>query len=481
MAKPKPLAKLPRSQRDKRIAELVKNPGTRASIPTNLLPAKYRRMREQNTRLAQPIVDGSSITNRALGREANAAVSTRYGQAESEINQEIATRQKREGEVASYYDAYLKQLKDHQANAAAAQQQAQAQIAGLANIQGPAAGAPQDTGNQATAANAQAIREALLGAMKGALVEGGRAASSYADTLSTVVGPGQKLQAQVKAGENTQAARKTLTDLGREKGSYREQFIAQARDDETKNILSRQALDLDTTKADEDAAAGRATRREQRRSNRAKETNTANANKQASADRKATGYGAGRPGQNSFGYTYDEWNALTPAQRSKARAGKPKEGEKKSAQQRYDEQFYKKYGVKPASADAVRDGRDSIDAAGSFIGQVINSDDTDIKKYNLPQLVKSDPKQARRIIGELLLGNDVKGRWATVALDQYFLDGRISAGTASRLHQDGFSVKQLGLSTARAKTPKPTTKPPKSRSGTDPFGTDLGRLPGAAG
>lgn len=473
--KPTPLTKLPRAERDKRIAELVKKPGTRASIPTNLLPANYRRQREENLRLRQPIVPGSTITNRDAGREANAAVGVRYGQPESEINQEIAARTKREGEISSYYDSYLKELQAHQANTTAVNQQALQQIGGLANIQGPTQAAPQDASNQQAGANAQAVREALLGAMKGSMVEGGRAATTYADTLARVVGPGQKLGAQIKAGENTQTARQALVDLGREKGSYRDQFLAQARADETKNVLSRQALGLDAAKADADAAAGRATRRESRRHNKASENNTRTSQEQAAADRNATGYGAGRPGQNSFGYTYDEWNALTPAQRDKARAGKPKDDQIVDPQKAYEQEFYKKYGVKPVSTEAVNSASDTIQSTKSLVDQIRGSDGS-LTRKQIGDLLLSGQKGGK----DALEIPKTKGIWATVALDLAFLDGRISAGTANRLHKQGYSVKSLGLSTAKPKLPPANNgKPAKPRSGANPVGTDLGQFPGS--
>ena len=41
------------------------------------------------------------------------------------------------------------------------------------------------------------------------------------------------------------------------------------------------------------------------------------------------------------------------------------------------------------------------------------------------------------------------GLWLTVALDQYFLNGGISNGTADKLHKAGYSVKSLGLKPGR--------------------------------
>lgn len=448
------LAKLPPAERAKRIAALVGNPSTRANVPTKLLPQKYQAQRAMNTRLRQPIVPGSTITGRDLGRQANAAVSEKYGPTETTTNAQLAAAKQHETDNTTWYDQYLKDLQAHRDNVAGYQQTAASQIAGLNNVQGPADEAPQDAGNQSDASKAQAIRQALLGSMQGQLAARGANATTYADTLANVVGPGQKIGASQKASEATDAVRTALTALAGQKGAYRTDFEAQARSDESKNVLAGQALNLDQTKAADTAKAGRATRRETRAHDTATETAAA-----------AKGYGPGKVGMNKYGFTYDEWTGLPPAKQDQARAGKPKVTKPVDPATAESQAFYKRYGIKPVQDPGkLGDARDQIQLAGSTIKQVLASNPT-MKRGDLGPLLLTGQAAGAGGKGSPAIPK-VGGIWATVALDQYYMNGDISQTTADRLHSMGYSAKGLGLGVIQPPSAHPNPPPVLNTGGT---------------
>lgn len=122
-----------------------------------------------------------------------------------------------------------------------------------------------------------------------------------------------------------------------------------------------------------------------------------------------------------------------------------------NAETRYEQDFYAKYGVKPASTQAVGNAQDAIKAGGSTVAQ-IRASNPHLTREQVAQLllsgqpaVKDDPKTTQNESSIAI--KPVKGLWATVALDIAFNGGFISAGTANQLHHAGYSVAQLGLKT----------------------------------
>jgi hypothetical protein len=97
------------------------------------------------------------------------------------------------------------------------------------------------TGAQDDASKAQAVRQAMLGNFGALQNAQGRNATDYADTLATVVGPGQKLQAQAQGRRNTNAVRDQVASLGLQKGAYASKFSTDAITNEQKNVLAQQA------------------------------------------------------------------------------------------------------------------------------------------------------------------------------------------------------------------------------------------------
>lgn len=429
--------------------------------PAHTVPYK------QHLHNAAPIVPGSAINNKTLGRESRAAATEKYGPAQTQANQVVTQAQQHETDVGGWYDAFLRELGQHQANVASINQQAQAATQGLANVTGPTGTATGDPGNADAETKAQAIREGILGAMRAGMAGVGRSNETYADTLTHVVGPGQKLTAQQGASRATTEARQALSDLLREKGAFRSTFEGQAKQDEGKNVLASQALGLDVAKEASSEKAGRATRREQRRHNRATEQNTA-ASTKASGSK---GYGAGRPGLNKYGFTYDEWTRLSTAQKNKARAGKPGKPQDRATVDA--KTYYRKYGVKPATQTQLNAASNKINTAKSTLRLIVGSD---------PKFPKLTRQQASRQIGQILLQGQpgskdsqklgaVDPMWATVVLDLQYLHA-ISRTTARRLYKAGFDPKKLGLPILQA--PAKGVKRPKFRPG-----GSLGGFPGA--
>jgi hypothetical protein len=284
--------------------------------------------------------------------------------------------------------------------------------------------------NQA-AANAARVRSAITGSFGSMLASQGANANTYADTLTHVVGPGQKLQGQAQAQGRVTKAKTDLTDLLKEKGAFRSQYESDARQSETKNVIAAQGLGLDVAqfKSDQDLArgvdpvTGKPLPKE----------------KKPSPDTSALASNAAK-----YGYTLKQWRGMTPQQRqatirkfgakSKDGAGSPK-----SPQTQYANNFFKKYGVKPATTEQVNKARDSVQSAKGW----------------LTRLRKLHPDQDLGHLGDLIAAgqagdkdNDAIPKHdrvmvrAAMDLIQY---GHISAGTADRLHKAGYSVKLLGL------------------------------------
>lgn len=425
------LSQLHGAQRAARIKQLIGNPSTRHLVPTADLPAEMRATRAMNRRLAQPIVPGSSMTNRELAHQREAAVTLKYGP------NAVGASQQRERETGDWYDQYLRELAQHAGNVQGFGQQAQDQINGLTNIQGPADTAPKDPQNQAIAAQAQAVRSALLGALKAKVSGQATAANTYADTLAHVVAPGQKVQALTAARGDTDALRQKV-------GAFRTEYETQTRTDEGKNVIARQALIGDIAhQTTQDQVAG-ARVGETARHNRAAERN-------AAANAKSTGYGPGRPGLNKYGYTHDDWSSLSARQRDKARSGS---GTQKSPASRDADAFYDKYGARPVSTAAVGNAQNSIEGAAALVRELKSGGNDRNTVANI--LLKGEPVPVADSSGKPTVKNGkavtkryprVKALWLTVALDLAYLGGRISAGTASKLHKAGYTVKALGLST----------------------------------
>ncbi len=240
-----------------RLNELLANPGLRTLVADRYLTPAQRANRKTAQAAKQPVVPGSTLTAGMLNTNANAASDLRYGEA-TRTAQAIAK------DTPGWYDAYRRELAGHQANVAAAQQQATQDIAGFGaatrGLDQSAANQMQGSANQdaaargavagnilPTASSAASSRQALLGSFGAQQAQVGAANNSYASNLTHVVAPGQQLAAQTGAASK-------VGELQKQSGAFKQTYKADAIADEFKNVLSAKALNLDVTQAQQDAA-----------------------------------------------------------------------------------------------------------------------------------------------------------------------------------------------------------------------------------
>ncbi len=118
--------------------------------------------------------------------------------------------------------------------------------------------------------------------------------------------------------------------------------------------------------------------------------------------------------------------------------------------------FYAKYGVKPAATAAIGNASNAVDSASGLIRELKTGGNgrsaiakllTEGGKVPLAGQKDANGKQMYKTYPKL------KGLWVSVALDKAFLSGRISAGTAAKLHRAGYSARLLGLNTGGSNIP----------------------------
>jgi hypothetical protein len=315
-------SKPPLSQRaahdPKLLAKARANPGLRSKLSTSQLTSSQQRARALSARLNAPVTPGSSLTNRDVAHQAQTATAVKYAPQEQAIGQELqqAQGQARDfGGPGGFYDQYLAQLREHSANVAAQQGQQQQALQGLAGAvtglagQGAQAQAQDASADAATRgmqagdqtglqSNAAAIRQQLLASLGSASNSQAANASGYADTLSRVVGPTQKLSGQATGANKIRDVLTKRTGLKGEEGAFNQSVRDQIKSDEAKNAL---ALQIAGGKAAADVTT--ATIKAQQNTPSAK---GAVAGATASATQAA-----------KYGYTAHQWALLGPTARNK--------------------------------------------------------------------------------------------------------------------------------------------------------------------
>ena len=234
MSKKKPAVK-PKPFTPARVRKLAKDPGTRSTIPTRLLPQQYRQARELNARLDAPVAPGSGLTGRQLGRDTKSYVTQKYGMGDQAEQQGIRTQQQLNTDTTGWYDKYLQDLRTHAANinTFADQNVAQTQGAGqgIANVAQQALAGQGDPVSQGMNAQAADTRQLYAGSFFGQASAVGTANKNYASTVANVVGPGQRLQAQAQGGRALTTLREkaaTRADVkGADAQSYRSGRISE--------------------------------------------------------------------------------------------------------------------------------------------------------------------------------------------------------------------------------------------------------------
>jgi hypothetical protein len=453
------------SAQKSRVARLLQNAATRHLLDERFLSPAQRTQRTAAVQGAQPIVPGSSVTNRDLAQQTKVAEALKYGQQETQLNQDLAARQRQAMDQAGWFDQYQAQLAQHQANTAQINQQAVGQQQALTGSVGaiqappsatPVPGAVPSAQNVTDAQNATALRQALTASFGAMMSQQGAAANTYADTLSHVVAPTQKLSAQAQGAGNVELARKALIQEAADKGLFGEQFQSQFKQDEAKNVLASQIaqvnadqgqakIDLAAKTLNVDAKAKTASAKTQ--SSKAKETarhNRATEANQAAGQKSRADAAAGKV--NQYGYTDAAWRAMSTAGRQKVIKDFQSKPKAKDKAQSDADAFKAKYGVAPVGTVQVGNARDSITSAQSYVNELKSSGNDRHTVANLLLQGGKVPTDQKDSKGKPVMRTYPKQRalWLSVALDLAYLGG-ISNGTADRLHRAGYSAKQLGL------------------------------------
>lgn len=371
-----------------RVAAMVANPAHRRHVPVEMLPAKYRQMREQNTRFRQPLVEGSSVTYGDVARRRKADETLQFGA------DPVGRAQENERITGSYYDQYLRDLDAHRQRVEGYGAAANTQADMLARQAGKVS-APEGMSldNNQVAAQAAAVRGQLAGGMGTELAGRGRAASTLA-SLMQASGSGSKAQALGQARRNTEDVRSKL-------GAFRTKYMADARDSESKNVL---AVQLATGKLAASAAEG-------------------------AADRAAD---AGKV--NQYGYTNAQWSKMTPEQRRQAAADWKKATTGKTPKKDKTKSPWLPQSQQNTLANAFESARQAV---GEWSA-------TGASRAELARLLSAGGSQ--KVNGKTIkiprVGNNLALK---MALDMQYNGGRLSRGTVKLLHDKGYKIKSFGV------------------------------------
>lgn len=382
-----------------RVAAMVANPAHRRHVPVEMLPAKYRQMREQNTRFRQPLVEGSSVTYGDVARRRKVDETLQFGA------DPVGRAQENERVTGSWYDQYVRDLDAHRQRVEGYGTAANTQADMLARQAGKVS-APEGMSldNNQVAAQAAAVRGQLAGGMGTELAERGRAASTLA-SLMQASGSGSKAQALGQARKNTEDVRSKL-------GAFRTKYMADARDSESKNVL---AVQLATGKLAASAAEGAADRAAKAAENK--------------ADRAAD---AGKV--NQYGYTNAQWSKMTPEQRRQAAADWKKATTVKTPKKDKTKSPWLPQSQQNTLANAFESARQAV---GEWSA-------TGASRAELARLLSAGGSQ--KVNGKTIkiprVGNNLALK---MALDMQFNGGRLSRGTVKLLHSKGYQIKSLGV------------------------------------
>ena len=292
-----------------RVRKLAKDPGTRSTIPTRLLPQQYRQARALNQRLDAPVAPGSGLTGRQLGRDTKSYITQKYGMGDQAEQQGIRTQQQLNTDTTGWYDKYLQDLRTHAANINTFADQNVAQTMGagqgIANAAGQALAGQGDPISQGINAAAADTRQRYAGSFAGQASAVGTANKNAASNVAFVVGPGQKLQAQAQGGRALTTLREKAATRADVKGADAQSYRS-GRISEEQKIAAADAIAQGKSAVEAAKIAGR--------------TTVAKIN--ANSKTPPVPY-----------YTWAQWKSMTPAQKRAAvkeynkdttKPGKPK-------------------------------------------------------------------------------------------------------------------------------------------------------------
>jgi LysM repeat protein len=356
-----------------------------------------------------------------------------------------------------------------------------------ANADAAARGAT--AGNLAPMENqALAVRQALTGSFVAQQTAQNAAQQTYADTMANVVAPGQKLGAMAQQAGKAKLAQDDITQTARERGADETVYRADRKSDEAKQILALQ-IDgsLPPTRQPTTTLAQQRIK-ETHAHNQADESEAAK--KRRADQRKADSDAAAKGHQpNQYGVPADQWAKWSSSHRqrvidaSKASSAKPKT---LTPQQKYEQDFFKKYHVRPQSTAEVAKTREQRFPA-------ITKALSDLQRAN-KRGKKLTLDEAGRLLtvgqpaGEIVITNKNKDLYPgekvgskhktrkvdaypavliRVIMDQQRMNGYISAATANRLHRSG-TASSSSASRRRARRrspPAPATRPARRARG----------------
>jgi hypothetical protein len=458
-----------------RISKLAANPGTRAALADKYLTPVQLKQRQLNQRLNAPVTAGSTLTNRDLAHQRQAATQVQYGPQDQEAAKQLGQAQqlqKDQGDWYAQYQAAANQLKTDLGNNAKA---ATDTTTGITNAVGQL-GTATAVGDGNVASDAQkgsVIRQALSGAFGAMLASQGQSSKDYGAKIADLVVPGQKLTAMNQGAKNIGSVRDQIAALAREKGAFGTKFDADTIASEQKNALANQAFGLDVQKASTQAA-------------------------QNSPAGKSAAAAATSEAQNAskYGYSVHDWRTLGPDGRQrviKASKSKPADsvyssgpfaGRKKSevdamspgGRQTLVDRYTKKAGSggkgQYLSADGQNTFKRSFDAARASAEKIkghysrnelrgllkngrsastvyVDASGQPIDAYTFADAKKKDP--AARPVPVPAIAPITDDAVLSAVLDTV-LDGHLSQYTIAKLHKAHIKVNALGVSTKRPST-----------------------------
>jgi hypothetical protein len=386
-------------------------------------------------------------------REAQAAATAQFGP-------QVQAAKQQQTNIQPWFQDYMARVAGY---AQAANQQAQPVISrrratSRARRRRPPPGLDPNSAAGQQAAQAAQGRQSLAQLGLDALNTQNTATQNYLGGLGTVAAK-ELPQAQT-------AAANALANAKSQRGAAVQNFLTTARQNAQNYQIAQGTLGLNTTKAAVDASIQQASVGERTRHDKAGEKNTAAATDFAKQRAQQTGYGAGRPGLNKYGFTYDQWTAMSPAAQTKARAGKGKQGSSTTGP----------YGVRLQTPASTSRAHDRIVQARSYVNDLKNAGySRDAIRTLLLQggQAQTGTKLVNQLTGKIVNGQPerkvvrvpvttkeptVDALYLDAALELAYGNG-LSPDVVQRLHKAGLMVGRLGLPLSKPRLGAAPTAP----------------------
>lgn len=235
---------------------------------------QFRKRQAKREYLAAPIVPRSPITNRDLNQQTQAAVQMQYGPQDLALREQYQANTALQQNIPQWFQQYQDQLRQLEQGSQGAYDQAVQNMASLAFTQGSAAaqqsqqtiaqmqadaaqrGATLDPQAAQRAVQAQAVNNQNIGDQGRLLATLGFNQSSYLTNQGDIAARQQVQEMLNNAGRRRQLDQKGQ-QLAAEKGAFRTDFQAKARNTEQGNVLERALFGVKQQTADTQAKAAR--------------------------------------------------------------------------------------------------------------------------------------------------------------------------------------------------------------------------------